>query len=319
MWESCGQQKTISSPSSSLLYFLYFLFLVSLFFFDMVNLLLDDFLVAVAVSSTSISSVRSSLHLVVAIFHCIGFRSTFQLMFFCSFRVPGYVESDMWVHSMTKFSAVRSFPWGRFFFVFRLFSSIYCVVPEESNGGVWWRRWWWWGWRCERGDGEQLSNMCVMCTEFSWAIELEIWCVRCCSSPIYRFIIKFPLLPLLAWQWNDIRSENAIMMHFFRSIFFYWLFWLFLNAVPFTISLVRCWCPACARSCAILSLDVPRCCCCIFCCRFFCAVAVPGDWRFFFFYMFMFLWVYRVLLFISSTFLSRTLLGSKTIEIDFSS
>lgn len=67
------------------LFFLYFLFLVSLFFFDMVNLLLDDFLVAVAVSSTSISSVRSSLHFVVAIFHCIGFRSTFQLIFFFSF------------------------------------------------------------------------------------------------------------------------------------------------------------------------------------------------------------------------------------------
>lgn len=102
-----------------------------LFFFDMVNLLLDDFLVAVAVSSTSISSVRSSLHLVVAIFHCIGFRSTFQLIFF-SRLVPGYVESDMWVHSMAKFSAVRRFPWGRFFLVFGC-SHIDIVLSPKSR------------------------------------------------------------------------------------------------------------------------------------------------------------------------------------------
>lgn len=189
-----------------------------LFFFDMVNLLLDDFLVAVAVSSTSISSVRSSLHFVVAIFHCIGFRSTFQLIFF-SRLVPGYVESDMWVHSMAKFSAVRRFPWGRFFLVFGC-SHIDIVLSPKSRMVA---EVVMFGWRCEGGDGEQLSNMCVMCTEFSWAIELEIWCVRCSSSSIYRFIIKFPLLPLLAWQWNDIRSENAIMMHFFSGVYIFFI------------------------------------------------------------------------------------------------
>lgn len=173
------------------------------------------------------------------------------------------------------------------------------------------------GWRCERGDGEQLSNMCVMCTEFSWAIELEIWCVRCSSSLIYRFIIKFPLLPLLAWQWNDIRSENAIMMHFSGV----YIFLLTVLAVPQRCSFHDISCSLLMSCmCSFLCYFVTWCASMLlhFLLKFFFAVSVPGDWRFFFFYMFMFLWVYRVL-FISSTFSSRTLLGSKTIEIDFSS
>lgn len=190
---------------------------------------------------------------------------------------------------------------------------------------------------------ETASNcqICVLCVRnFSWAIELEIWC----ASSIFpylslRFIIKFSLarcwhgsgvcngtmLLLLSLFFSiDIRSENAIMMHFLElRFFFYWLCcWLF--SPPFLarcllFMLMSC---MCSRSCAALS--------------FFVAVTWCASAAFYFFIIrllllacsrrlenfFMcsfFLWVYIVCLFHLFTFLSRTLLGSKTIEIDFSS
>lgn len=162
-----------------------------------------------------------------------------------------------------------------------------------------------------------------MCSEFSWAIELEIWCASsiCCPiSPHHQIFYRLSLLLLLlvtAWSSGrfsiDIRSENAIMMHF--GVFFIdcmldaiqWIE-LFFSTLTFSSRyllfidvlhvLVYFSCSICHLMCLRFDVDVAACC--------------SGDWRIFLCSFFI---VIMLFLFI---FLSRTLLN-KTIEIDFSS
>lgn len=124
MWESCGQQKTFS---------FFVLSVPRRVFFDMVNLLLDDFWLIfflpllgllhlnLTISSSMQKTGKRRDECFVAIFHCIGFR-------FIQYFLQVWHVSAFEIFARSFFSI----PWGILFSNFFTLFHIYCF-PRELN------------------------------------------------------------------------------------------------------------------------------------------------------------------------------------------